>query len=274
MGIALAALMLGVAAAAGKCDYSSCLGKAAQFKDGDAWGDLATLKTRKTMWNKDPDAACSCTGKYEAAPANYTAAYSVTCAGRLEDQAGPPPYTAKGMDFKAKMFAKGAGGTVAKCAERCKKVVGCGGFIFNFYDDEMSCEAIGVNDYCKGTNKKGDENKDYPDGPGKDKGLLTSRDGRAVYMLDGEPLAAPKEWEAIPASLKAQAYKTLVTKQTTGGTVTAEDICIASTNDANKKKACSASGGGKQAQTLNSGSNSAASIIVLAAAAASALKLC
>ena len=94
-------------------------------------------------------------------------------------------------------------------------------------DAEMTCDALGVNAYCKGTTVKGDENKDYPAGPGRDKGLLTSRDGRAVFMLDAAPMGVPASWKDVPSSK----YQRLINMMAGGKTPGPEDICIAEGKD-------------------------------------------
>ena len=137
MKLLLAAALIGTVSAAKECKYGSCTYmNGPQFQTGDKWGDLALLKTRPNAGKQPgPFDKCSCTDKYEAAPGGYTGAYSVTCAGRLEDQgAAPgPAYTAAGVPgTKTKIYEKGQGATAEKCASRCNATVGCGGFIFNY----------------------------------------------------------------------------------------------------------------------------------------------
>ena len=97
-------------------------------------------------------------------------------------------------------------------------------------DAEMTCDALGVNAYCKGTTVKGDENKDYPAGPGNDKGLKTSRSGKAVFMLDAAPMGVPASWKDVPTSK----YQQLVDMMAGGKTPGPEDICIAEGKDPKK----------------------------------------
>jgi len=172
---------------AGVCGYNN----GPMFQRGDKFNDLALLKTRTT-------GKCNCVDKYEAAPDGYVAAYSAMCAGRLEDQGKDPfkefpDYTAGGVTGRNTiLYGKGENATAEKCASKCTAMrtypgsgaEDCGGFIFNYYDDQMTCNAIGVNKFCKGTTKKGDEGKKYPEGPGSGKGLVEGHVGFAVFMYN------------------------------------------------------------------------------------------
>lgn len=282
--LSAALLLCTVSADTPECKFGSCgYGNGPSFSTGDSFGDLDKLRAAKTATGKDPKESCGCTAKYTAAPTGWTAAYTVICAGRLDDQTNPI-YVAAGMNFNGEMQGLN---TVADCVERCNQVVGCAGFNFNFYDAEMKCTAIGANPYCKGDVIKGNENKNYPEGPGKDKGLLTSRDGIAVYMKDAMFLDVPEEWsKAIPDNLKAAGYKTLISYQLEGKVLSFEDICIAGTApmDVQAKEACNKAGeaGGSSSGSsssssaqpeFNTGSTATASVLVLAVAAAQALKL-
>ena len=145
MKLLLAAALVGTVSAADtkECKSMSCeYANGPQFKTGDKWGDLALLKTRTSGTNKPgPFTKCSCTDKYEVAPNGTTAAYTVSCNGRLDDQgAAPgPAYTATGTPKSAKMYEKGQGATAEKCAARCRATVGCGGFNFNYCKNAAPC---------------------------------------------------------------------------------------------------------------------------------------
>ena len=139
--------MVGTVSAAAECKYASCTYmNGPQFQTGDKWGDLALLKTRPNAGKQPgPFPKCSCTDKYEVAPRGTTAAYSVFCNGRLDDQgAAPgPAYIAAGlMGTKTKMYEKGQGATAEKCAARCRATVGCGGFNFNYCKKAAPCPLL------------------------------------------------------------------------------------------------------------------------------------
>jgi hypothetical protein len=127
----------------------------------------------------------------------------------------------------------------------------------------MTCDAIGVNAYCKGTVVKGEENNNYPAGPGKDNGLLTSRAGIAVFMLETAPMAAPASW----ANVESKMMQRLIDMQAGGKQPGPEDICIA---EGKNPKTCQSLENNK----LGSGSAATASLVALAVAAAAAVKMC
>jgi len=154
--------------------------------DGTPFGDLQAWRAAVKDEQK-----CGCLKLYEDAGniTGYNAAYNVACAGRL---AGPK---AKGYKGFTDLYKKDSKGTLEKCRARCEKTPGCGGFSFKFAGGANSCRMTGENPFCDGNvTKKGAENADPPVGPGKDKGLLTSRWGQAFYYRTKGAVPLPKSW--------------------------------------------------------------------------------